>query len=95
MLLLIQKGGDSISNKIKVRLIGADTSNGIKIIKNINKLQKQIEYTLLIDKIDSKDKEKYNIKIIPTLLIDGFVVSSGNVPSDRELKNFIKKLKEA
>lgn len=85
----------SISDKIKMKLIGADTSNGIKIIKNINKLQKQLEYPLLIDKIDSTYKEKYNVKVIPTLIIDNVVVSSGNVPSDRELRNVIKRMKEA
>ena len=85
----------SISDKIKMKLIGADTSNGIKIIKNINKLQKQLEYPLLIDKIDSTYKEKYNVKVIPTLIIDNVVVSSGNVPSDRELRNIIRALKEA
>ncbi len=85
----------SISDKIKMKLIGADTSNGIKIIKNINKLQKQLEYPLLIDKIDSTHKEKYNVKVIPTLIIDNVVVSSGNVPSDRELRNIIRAMKEA
>ena len=85
----------SISDKIKIKLIGADTSNGIKIIKNINKLQKQLEYPLLIDKIDSTYKEKYNVKVIPTLIIDNVVVSSGNVPSDRELRNIIRAMKEA
>lgn len=85
----------SISDKIKMKLIGADTSNGIKIIKNINKLQKQLEYPLLIDKIDSTYKEKYNVKVIPTLIIDNVVVSSGNVTSDRELRNIIRAMKEA
>ncbi len=85
----------SISDKIKMKLIGADTSNGIKIIKNINKLQKQLEYPLLIDKIDSTYKEKYNVKVIPTLIIDNVIVSSGNVPSDRELRNIIRAMKEA
>ena len=85
----------SISDKIKMKLIGADTSNGIKIIKNINKLQKQLEYPLLIDKIDSTYKEKYNVKVIPTLIIDNVVVSSGNGPSDRELRNIIRAMKEA
>ena len=85
----------SISDKIKMKLIGADTSNGIKIIKNINKLQKQLEYPLLIDKIDSTYKEKYNVKVIPTLIIDNVVVSSGNVPSDIELRNIIRAMKEA
>ena len=85
----------SISDKIKMKLIGADTSNGIKIIKNINKLQKQLEYPLLIDKIDSTYKEKYNVKVIPTLIIDNVVLSSGNVPSDRELRNIIRAMKEA
>ena len=85
----------SISDKIKMKLICADTSNCIKIIKNINKLQKQLEYPLLIDKIDSTYKEKYNVKVIPTLIIDNVVVSSGNVPSDRELRNIIRAMKEA
>ena len=48
-----------------------------------------------IEKISAKEKEKYGIKVIPTLIFDDQVLASGNVISDRELKNFIKQTLEA
>lgn len=67
----------------------------MKILKNIKKLNKDSDYSLEVSEILTKDKNRYNIKIIPTLIIDDKVVSSGGVPSDREIRNIIRKLKEA
>ena len=80
---------------MEFKLIGADCSNGMKIIKNLYKVEREVEVPINIDKISAKEKEKYGIKVIPTLIFDDQVLASGNVISDRELKNFIKQTLEA
>ena len=75
---------------VNFKIIGADCSNGMKILKNIYKVEREIEIPISIEKVSSKDKEKYGIKVIPTLILDDKVISSGNVMTDRELKNIIK-----
>jgi hypothetical protein len=80
---------------MEFKLIGADCSNGMKIIKNLYKVERKVEVPINIEKISAKEKEKYGIKVIPTLIFDDQVLASGNVISDRELKNFIKQTLEA
>ena len=77
------------------KIIGADCSNGMKIIKNIYKVEREIEIPISIERVNAKDKEKYGIKVIPTLLLEDKIISSGNVITDRELKNLIKESLEA
>lgn len=45
-----------------------------------------------IEKIDSTYKKKYNINVIPALIIEDKVVSTGNVLTDGEIKNYVKEL---
>lgn len=80
---------------MEFKLIGADCSNGMKIIKNLYKVEREAEVPINIEKISANEKEKYGIKVIPTLIFDDQVLASGNVISDRELKNFIKQTLEA
>lgn len=80
---------------MEFKLIGADCSNGMKIIKNLYKVERKVEVPINIEKISANEKEKYGIKVIPTLIFDDQVLASGNVISDRELKNFIKQTLEA
>ena len=77
------------------KIIGADCSNGMKIIKNIYKVEREFEIPFNIEIISSKEKEKYGIKVIPTLICDEKIISEGNVITDRELKNFVKQSLEA
>lgn len=70
---------------MKIKIIGSDCSNGMKIIKNIKKLNKDGKYDLSIDLISSVDKDKYQIKNIPALFVDDKMICSGKVLSDREL----------
>ena len=79
---------------INFKIIGADCSNGMKILKNIYKVEREVEIPMSIEKISLKEKEKYGIKVIPTLFLDDKIVSSGNVISDREIKNLIKQTLE-
>ena len=68
---------------MEFKLIGADCSNGMKIIKNLYKVEREVEVPINIEKISAKEKEKYGIKVIPTLIFDDQVLASGNVISDR------------
>ena len=77
------------------KLIVADCSTGMKIIKNLYKVEREVEIPINIERISSKEKEKYGIKVIPTLIFEDKVLSEGNVITDRELKNFIKQIIEA
>ena len=79
---------------LNFKIIGADCSNGMKILKNIYKVEREIEIPMSIEKISLKDKEKYGIKITPTLILEDQVVAEGNVITDRELKNLIKQIIE-
>lgn len=71
-------------------MIGADCSNGMKIIKNLNKVERELDIPLHIQKISGKDCKKYQIQVIPTLIIENKVVSHEKVLSEREIKNYIK-----
>ena len=67
-------------------------SNGMKILKNLSKVERELDMKFNIEKIDSTYKKKYNINVIPALMIEDKVISTGNVLTDREIKNYIKEL---
>ena len=67
-------------------------SNGMKILKNLSKVERELDMEFNIEKIDSTYKKKYNINVISTLMIEDKVVSTGNVLTDREIKNYVKEL---
>ena len=67
-------------------------SNGMKILKKLSKVERELDMEFNIEKIDSTYKKKYNINVIPALMIEDKVVSTGNVLTDREIKNYIKEL---
>ena len=83
------KGGDYIVN---IKVIGANCSNGMKILKNLSKVERELDMEFNIEKIDSTYKKKYNINVIPALMIEDKVVSTGNILTDREIKNYVKEL---
>ena len=83
------KGGDYIVN---IKVIGANCSNGMKILKNLSKVERELDTEFNIEKIDSTYKKKYNINVIPALIIEDKVISTGNVLNDREIKNYVKEL---
>ena len=64
----------------------------MKILKNLSKVERELNLEFNIEKIDSIYKKKYNINVIPALMIEDKVVSTGNVLSDREIKTYVKEL---
>ena len=76
---------------LKIKIIGSNCSNGIKLrkalLKAVNNYDEAVEIEL---KGDQESMKKYNIKNIPALIINNNKCVEGKVPSDREILKFIK-----
>ena len=72
---------------MEIKVIGTNSSNRLKLIKNIKKAtDNKINIQLL-----EKDN-KYNITNTPALIINDKLISQGNVLNEREIKKFIEVL---
>lgn len=76
---------------MNLKLIGSDCSNGIKILKNLKKVERELECSLKINEVSKKNNRQKHI-VIPTLILNDEIISEGRVISDRELKNILKPL---
>ena len=73
-----------------IKIIGYNCSNGIKLKKNISKIN---EYKINLELLEGDEYlNKYNIKNIPALIINEKKVSEGKVLNDREIFRLIKVL---
>ena len=75
---------------MQIKIIGFDTKNGLRLLKNLEKVEKELKCKFNISKIASKNRDKYGIRVTPTLIIEDDIVASGNVLTDREIKNIVK-----
>lgn len=69
---------------IEIKVVGSKTRNGIKLIKNIKKINSDIN----IDVKEINDVnylKKYNIKNTPALIINNNIVSEEKVLTTREI----------
>ena len=58
-----------------------------KIIKRVGEENK---IKIIINELNKfSDKKRYNIKMIPALVIDDKIISQGKILSDREVKKLI------
>ena len=72
---------------MEIKVIGTNSSNRLKLIKNIKKAtDNKINIQLL-----EKDN-KYNIINTPALIINDKLISQGKVLNEREIKKFIEVL---
>lgn len=75
---------------MNIKIIGYNCSNGIKLKKNISKINEcEIELELLEG---DEYLNKYDIKNVPGLIINGKKVCEGKVLNDREILRMIKVL---
>ena len=75
---------------MNIKIIGYNCSNGIKLKKNISKINEcKIDLQLLEG---DEYLNKYNIKNVPGLIINEKKVSEGKVLNDREILRMIKVL---
>ena len=76
---------------MKIKVIGTNTKNRIKLLKNLNRALKEFEQTPEKELVeDREDIETYNNLITPALSINGNIVSNGKVLDEREIKHYIK-----
>lgn len=87
LLYLIHKKGDGI---IEIKLIGSNCSNGRRLKKIIERVSLQTKTQVIINELNNKSyQKKYNINMIPALVVDNKIISQGKILSDREIKKLI------
>lgn len=75
---------------MNVKIVGYNCSNGIKLKKNISKIN---EFDINLELLEGDEYlNKYNIKNVPGLIINEKKVSEGKVLNDREILRMIKVL---
>ena len=75
---------------MNIKIVGYNCSNGIKLKKNISKIN---ECDIDLELLDGEEYlNKYNIKNIPGLIINEKKVCEGKVLNDREILRMIKVL---
>lgn len=71
-------------------MIGANCSNGRRLKKIIERVSLQNKLFVTINELNTKaDQKKYNINMVPALVIDEKIVSQGKILSDKEIKKLI------
>ncbi len=78
---------------MKIKVIGKNSSNRTKLLKNIYKVAEEVKESVEIELVeDQKNFSKYNISNTPALMLNDKIVSQGKVLTAREIKNYIKLL---
>ena len=72
---------------MEIEVIGTNSSNRIKLIKNIKKATDNNIDIKLVEK-----DNRYNITNTPALVINDKIISQGKVLNEREIKKFIEVL---
>lgn len=76
---------------MKIKIIGANSSNRMKLLKNLNKTISNLDGTFEIELLDDeKDLKQFGVTNAPGLVINEKLVSQGKVITEREIKNYIK-----
>ena len=78
---------------MNVKIIGSESSNRIKLLKNLNKAidSLKMHVTPTIEE-DERSIKNYNITNTPTLIINDKVISQGKVLTEKEIVKFLKVL---
>ena len=81
-----EKGDDNI----EVKMIGSNCSNGRRLKKIIERVCLQNQVKIDLRELNNKsDQKRYNVSMIPALIIDNKIISQGKILSDREIKKLI------
>lgn len=71
-------------------MIGSNCSNGRRLKKIIDRVSLQNHIKIDLRELNNKsDLKKYNVSMIPALIIDNKIISQGKILSDREIKKLI------
>lgn len=78
---------------MNIKIIGNESSNRIKLLKNLNKAIDNIRLNIKPQVLnDAKSIKDYKISNTPALIINDKVISQGKVLNEREITKFIKVL---
>ena len=72
---------------MEIKVIGTNSSNRLKLIKNIKKATDNNIDIKLVEK-----DNRYNITNTPALVINDKIISQGKILNEREIKKFIEVL---
>ena len=74
---------------IEIKIIGSNCSNG-RLLKLITKVKNINKFDVNINELNKvSDKKKYNVNMIPAIVVDDKIISQGQVLSDKEIKKLI------
>ena len=78
---------------MNVKIIGSESSNRIKLLKNLNKAidSLKMHVTPTIEE-DERSIKNHNITNTPALIINNKVISQGKVLTEKEIVKFLKVL---
>lgn len=74
---------------INIVLVGAKNKNGMRLLKNLERVIQTIEKKVKIKVLTNSDKNSYGIKNVPALILDGKIISQGKVLSEREVHKLL------
>ena len=75
---------------IEIKIIGSNCSNGRRLLKLITKVKNINKFDVNINELNKvSDKKKYNVNMIPAIVVDDTIISQGQVLSDKEIKKLI------
>ena len=75
---------------IEIKIIGSNCSNGRRLLKLIMKVKNINKFDVNINELNKvSDKKKYNVNMIPAIVVDDKIISQGQVLSDKEIKKLI------
>ena len=68
----------------------------MRLKKIFKRVENQLKIQANIQELNSNsDKKKYNIHMIPAIVVDDKIISQGKILSDREIKKLILSAEEA
>jgi hypothetical protein len=78
---------------MQIKIIGKNSTNRIRLIKNLYKAIEKINYNFDIEILDdNKTIKQYQDISMPILMINNKIISNDEVLSENEIKKFINVL---
>lgn len=74
---------------INIVVVGAKNKNGMRLLKNLERVIQTIEKKVYLKVITKNDEKNYGIKNVPGLILDGKIISQGKVLSEREVHRLL------
>lgn len=73
-----------------IKLIESNCSNGRRLKKIIERVSVQNKMEVVINELNAKsNQKKYNVNMVPALVVDDKIISQGQILSDKEIKKLI------